>query len=160
MTIPLGPFALDRCIGHGGLAEVWRGRHREFPLAVKIMTSKGAKSEHFRAVFRGEVQAVAALRHPGIVEVLDHGVVGEDTHEASRGAIPAGNPYLAMELLSGATLLEIPEAEWSWERLREVLLALLAALAHAHARGVIHRDLKPSNVLLDESAPGGIKLAD
>src|SRR5690349_15284 len=124
MSIPLASFSLERCIGHGGMAEVWRGRHRDFPLAVKIMTSKGAKSDHFRTVFRGEVQAVAALRHPGIIEVLDHGVVGEDTQEASRGAISAGNPYLAMELLSGATLLEIPETEWSWERLRAVLRAL------------------------------------
>ena len=49
-----------------------------------------------------------------------------------------------------------------WPRIRPVLLTLLDALAHAHARGFVHRDVKPANVLIGTpfDARPGIKLSD
>ena len=158
--IPLGPFHLDRRIGRGGMAEVWSGIHavQQVPVALKVMTGERARNPQYRASFRNEVQAVASLDHPGIVLVFDHDEVSREAEEASRGLLPAGSPCLAMELADGGTLAALPRETLVWSDLRRILLALLDALAHAHARGVVHRDLKPSNVLL--FGDGGLKLAD
>lgn len=157
--IPLGPFHLERRIGRGGMAEVWSGVHaaQQVPVAVKVMTGERARNLQYRASFRNEVQAVASLDHPGIVLVFDHGEVGREAEDASRGLLPAGSPYLAMELADGGTLSSLFRETLDWPELRRILLALLDALAHAHARGVVHRDLKPSNVL---RFGDGLRLAD
>ncbi len=136
------------------MGAVWSGQHRAegLPVAVKVVAARGS---HFEDAFRNEVRAVAALDHPGIIMVFDHGVIGPKVEQATGGALAADSPYLVMELASGGSL----EPCRSWTELSEVLHQLLAALAHAHARGVIHRDLKPSNVLWSE--PGGrLRLTD
>jgi eukaryotic-like serine/threonine-protein kinase len=162
-SIPLGPFRLDRCIGRGGMAEVWSGVHaaQGVPVAVKVMTGERAREASFRAAFRNEVQAVASLDHPGIVLVFDHGEVGRDAEEASRALMTAGSPTLAMELADG-TLGSLLAGGLAWDGLRQILLDLLDALAHSHARGVVHRDLKPNNILVfrDGEGPPRLKLAD
>ncbi len=161
--IPLGPFRLYRSIGRGGMAEVWSGVHavQRVPVAVKVMTGERARNPQYLASFRNEVQSVASLDHPGIVLVFDHGEVGSEAEEASLGLLPAGCPYLAMELSELGTLGSRAARIRDWPGLRRILLALLDALAHSHARGVVHRDLKPSNVLLFGEATGSrLKLAD
>ncbi|HEY7411931.1 MAG TPA: AAA family ATPase [Vicinamibacteria bacterium] len=154
--ILLGPFVLEAPIGRGGMGEVWRARHarRGVAVAVKVMTGDRARQPGYAAWFRREVQAMAGLDHPGIVLVLDHGEAGAAAEKASGGYLAAGSPYLAMELARG-TLAE--RGAHDWPRLRGVLLGLLDALAHAHARGIVHRDLKPTNVL---EVDGRYKLAD
>ena len=146
------------------MAEVWSGAHaaQQVPVAVKVMTGERARNEQYRAAFRDEVQAVASLDHPGIVMVFDHGEVGPETEAAAHGLLPAGSPYLAMELSDLGTLAESAPTAESWSELRGILLSLLDALAHAHARGVVHRDLKPTNVLVfgDGEEPPRLKLAD
>jgi serine/threonine protein kinase/tetratricopeptide (TPR) repeat protein len=148
--VVLGPFALQARIGHGGMGEVWSGVHlaQGVPVAVKVMTAERARDPRYRTFFRREVQAVAGLDHPGIVMVFDHGEVGAEAEAASQGRLPAGSPYLAMERAGRGTLRDVRSI--GWNRLKPMLLALLDALAHAHARRVVHRDLKPSNVLLFE----------
>jgi serine/threonine protein kinase/tetratricopeptide (TPR) repeat protein len=162
-SIPLGPFRLDRCIGRGGMAEVWSGVHaaQGVPVAVKVMTGERAREAAFRAAFRNEVQAVASLDHPGIVIVFDHGEISREAEEISRGLLAAGSPALAMELADGGTLGSLFAAGMSWSGLRQALLDLLDALAHAHARGMVHRDLKPNNILVFRNGgPPRLKLAD
>jgi eukaryotic-like serine/threonine-protein kinase len=160
-VLPLGPFDLIKPIAAGGMAEVWRARHREqrIGVAVKVVTARYARNPNFVSRFADEVRAVASLDHPGIVHVLDHGEVDETT-AAGSDKLVAGSPWLAMELASGGTLERARPNGWS--RLRQTLLGLLDALAHAHARGVIHRDLKPGNVLLAtrRDLRPGLKLTD
>ncbi len=146
--IRLGPFALEARIGRGGMGDVWRGIHvaQGAPVAVKVVTAERARDRRYADLFRREVRAVAGLDHPGIVMVFDHGEVGAEAADDSGGALPGGSPYLAMELAGRGTLREVRSV--GWNRLQAMLLSLLDALAHAHARGVVHRDLKPSNVLL------------
>lgn len=161
--IRLGAFELRGLLDRGGMAEIWSGVHpaQQVPVAFKIVNRERARQPKFRAAFRHEVQAVARLNHPNIVMVLDHGEIPEAVEEASGGLILAGAPYLVMERLSGGTLWRSAAVN-SWSSARATLLAILDALAYAHARGVIHRDLSPRNIALgteDDLRPG-FKLID
>ncbi len=145
------------------MAEVWRAVHvaQQIPVAVKVITKAGARDPLLRRVIRNEVQAVARLDHPAIIMVLDYGELPEDAEEASGGALAAGSPYIAMELASWGSLDRLKRT-LEWPELARILLGLLDALAHAHARGVLHRDLKPANILVstDDDLRPGIKLTD
>jgi len=150
-------------IGRGGMGEVWQAAHRAdgLTVAVKVLTGQGAHQEEFIRLFRNEIRAVAALDHPGIVRVLDMGAVDVAAEVNSTGRLRAGNPYLVMEFAERGSLDRyVPNM--SWPIIRHVLLKVLAALAHAHARGVVHRDLKPQNLLVgcEDDGPLGLKIAD
>jgi serine/threonine protein kinase/tetratricopeptide (TPR) repeat protein len=154
----LGPFELTDSLARGGMGVVWRARHVEqgVPVALKLVETV---DDPARAAFRNEVQAVARLHHPGIVMVFDYGEVSDSLVQA--GITGPGASYLAMEYASHGSL-KGRAGKLGWERIRSTLLALLDALAHAHARGVVHRDLKPGNILLagpDDLRPG-LKIAD
>lgn len=130
-------------IGAGGMGEVWRARHVQLArdVAIKFLTNEEGSPR-----FKQEAQAIAAIRHTGVVDVLDFG-------ETRRRV-----PYFVMELLEGETLSARVRrtGPLSWALVRNIALEVSDALAHAHAVGVIHRDLKPSNVVvLDNPPPRG-----
>ena len=158
MSRPLiGDFELLERLGRGGMGEVWSARHQRdgWDAALKVITDERARQEQYHAAFRGEVRAVAGLDHTGIVDVYDFGRIPADDAITRAGLVP-GSPYLAMERLEPIDV--VAEATSSgWSGVRRLLLELLDALAHAHARGVVHRDLKPDNVL---RGGGRYKLTD
>jgi len=161
--LDLGVFRIDAPLGEGGMGVVFRGRHveQDVPVAVKVIHPDEAGREAVQRAFADEVRAVAGLDHPGIVLLFDQGVVAPDLAAQSEGRLVAGSPWLVMELASGGSLAGRPLPK-SWDAVSALLLPLLDALAHAHARGVIHRDLKPGNILLgtgDDLRPG-LKLTD
>ncbi|MEV4414876.1 serine/threonine-protein kinase, partial [Catellatospora sp. NPDC049609] len=99
---------------------------------------------------RTEAQALARLRHPHIAEVYDYGVIGARRLSAA---------YLAMELIDGQSLTEVlgEQIHLDWPVAVTFAAQIAAALAAAHARGIVHRDIAPSNVLL---AADGAKVID
>ncbi len=159
----LGPFQLLSRFASGGMAEVWHGYHpvQRRSVAIKVITTSYSDDDRYIKRFEREVQAVAGLDHPGIVAVYDYGQVSSSAALGSEGDLVAGSPYLVMEYAPAGSLRELP-LPLPWPMLRAVMLAMLDALAHAHARGVIHRDLKPSNVLLSGGEHGGslVRLTD
>ena len=150
----IGPFALMRPLGRGGMGEVWLVRQAdgrvEREVALKLPTIY-LHSEVWRERFRRERDILARLAHPNIARLFDAGVSDE---EGSRG-----QPYLAMEYIEGESLTDFVTQQKSsvTERLK-LFRQILAAVAHAYRHLVIHRDLKPANILIDQS--GQVKLLD
>lgn len=139
----VGEWRLDRELGQGGQAFVWRVRHAAEkhapPGALKIAKGSSAKD---LARFEREAEILATQSHPSIVKVRARG-----NHNS--------RPFFVMELAS-TTLAKVSAGDTPGTRVisesREVLLRLLRqtceAVAHLHAASILHRDLKPSNVLL------------
>ncbi len=151
----IGPFELIERIGRGGTATVWRGTHDSgLEVAVKVLRGDAGGPEG-----SAELAAAARLDHPHVVRVYDHGRVGPE-EAAPAEAITAGARWLALQRVAGRDLSGRCGA-LPWDDCRAVLEQVLAALAHAHARGVVHRDVKPRNILV-EQAMGGLhaRLAD
>ncbi len=152
--LSMGPFDLVRPVGRGAMGEVWRATHRtqKVDVAIKLLYGATARDPWAVEAFRNEVRAAAGLAHPGIVMVLDHGLVPPGSAVDQHSDFSAGTPYLVMELIHGRPMNRFI-GRLRWLQVRDVLLQLLDALAHSHARGVVHRDIKPGNVLLRH--PGG-----
>ncbi len=150
----LSKVEIRQLLGHGGMAEVYLGQHLTLNrlVAVKILHGYLAEDEFSLNRFRVEAQAIAALRHPNIVQVFDFDVIDN-------------RPYIVMELITGTSLADYLAARRETDRLlppettARLLVALAAALDYAHGRGIIHRDIKPSNVMLRRDA-GPIDPAD
>ncbi|HUQ06189.1 MAG TPA: serine/threonine-protein kinase [Kofleriaceae bacterium] len=149
-TQSIGRYRVLSTLGTGAMGEVLRARDERLGRDVAIKRVKnvfGAMTSLFHARFEAEARALAALAHPGVVQVFDLGFEGE-------------TPYLVMELVEGPSLRDVLDAQGPLPEpaVRALGIQLARALEAAHARRILHRDLKPGNVL---QAPGGIwKLAD
>ena len=139
----LGKYRILEPLGRGGMAQVFKAYHPQLDryVAVKILRSDLMDEEEFLARFQREARAVAALRHPNIVQIFDFDV--QD-----------GLYYMVMELLEGNTLkaylnaLRVNGDRLPLGEMVRVFNDALAGLAYAHGEGIIHRDLKPANIML------------
>jgi serine/threonine protein kinase/tetratricopeptide (TPR) repeat protein len=143
-----GAATITHLIGAGGMGVVWGGVHEPsgHPVVIKTIAPRLLSQPRLISAFRGEVEAVARLDHPGIVTIYDYGQTAASCAPLDH-PIEVGTPYMVMELLAGASLNHASALRW--HTLRDILAQLLDALAYAHARDVIHRDLKPPNIMFD-----------
>jgi serine/threonine protein kinase/tetratricopeptide (TPR) repeat protein len=141
-------YDVESILGRGGMGIVFKARHcklnRYVALKMLISGTYAVPQELIR--FRREAEAVAALRHPNIVQVHDVGDM-------------AGRPYFTLEFVDGGTLAQkIVRTTLSPRDAAEFVATLAGAVQFAHQSGIIHRDLKPANILL--TAAGMPKIAD
>ncbi|WP_437990691.1 protein kinase domain-containing protein [Sorangium sp. So ce145] len=131
-------FQIEGLAGSGGMGHVYRARDRRSgdTVALKVLR-RAEKGELSR--FSCEVEALSALRVPGVVRYIAHGVAA------------GGKPYLVMEWLAGETLAErIARRGLTPAESVDVVARIAETLGALHGQGVVHRDLKPSNLLLVE----------
>jgi serine/threonine-protein kinase len=143
-----GRYRLGRRLGFGGMGEVFAAHDLRLDreVALKLLRADLADQDGMRERVVAEARLAARLTHPHVVGVLD---TGEQD----------GRPFVVMERLSGRTLRdELDDGPMPAERVRDVGLQVLRALAAAHALGIVHRDVKPGNVL--DAGVGTWKVAD
>jgi tRNA A-37 threonylcarbamoyl transferase component Bud32 len=149
MSLPVIPgYEVEAVLGLGGMGVVFKARHLKLNriIALKMALAGAYAGAAERERFQREAEAVAALRHPNIVQIHD---VGESD----------GRPYFTMEYVEGGSLAQKLAGTPQPAREAATLVATLAgAVQAAHESGIIHRDLKPGNVLL--TAEGTPKVTD
>ncbi|MBA3685866.1 MAG: protein kinase, partial [Planctomycetes bacterium] len=150
--LQVGPYRVLGVIARGGMGTVYRGKvviTCEVPIgrlvAIKILRQIADQQERIR--FQREAAYLQALRHNGIVRVLD---AGEHF----------GQPYLVMPLVEGETLNEliVSKVRIDESRLADIGIQAAEALHTAHLAGILHRDIKPGNIML--TGDGVVKLLD
>ena len=146
-----GRYTLLDELGSGGMAVVWRARDEVLGrlVAVKLLAGRYAGDAQSRARIRDEARAAATLSHPHIAQIYDYG-------EALDGG--RLTPYVVMELVHGITLQQrVRTGLLEPRQIFRIGAQVAAALAAAHADGLVHRDIKPANVMVTQD---GAKVVD
>jgi hypothetical protein len=148
VTVVADRYRLLNRLGTGGMSVVWRAYDEvlDREVAVKVLSPDVAADPAVLDRIRVEARSAARLRHPNVVEVHDYGETADRL------------PYVVMELVEGRSLAEVlTGGPLPWQSAVRVCAQVAAALAAAHARGIVHRDVKPSNVMVTTD---GVKLVD
>lgn len=148
-TQQVGDFDLGEHLASGTVGEVYLATHRATGqrAVVKFLQSHAESEPDLQRRFVREVAILERLNHPNIVRHYDCGLADDRI-------------FFAMELVDCGTLREVlrKRGKLPWREAAECAMQICAALAHAHALGVIHRDLKPANLFLAED--GLVKVGD
>ncbi|MBZ0284027.1 MAG: protein kinase [Anaerolineae bacterium] len=140
-------YVIQNKLGEGGMGFVYRAIDRlngNREIALKQLRAAPVKNdidteeqENRLFMIAREFRALASLRHPNVISVLDYGFDKD------------GEPFFTMDLLDNPkTILEATEDSSLPEKVN-YFLQLLEGLTYLHRRGIIHRDLKPDNVLIN-----------
>lgn len=133
-------YEILREIHRGGQGIVYqaiqKGTKRK--VAIKVLLEGHYASDAARRRFEREIELIAQLRHPNIVEVFHS---GEDA---------SGRQFCVMDYVRGLPLdVYAREKKLPLQDALALFAKICDAVSYAHQRGVIHRDLKPSNILVD-----------
>jgi serine/threonine-protein kinase len=137
-------YRIDARLSSGGMGTVYRATRLglDRPVAIKFLHADVVGRRDLIERFEREALAMSRLSHPHCVPVIDFGV--------------ADAPFLVLEYVAGETLgAVIARGPLPLPRALAILRQVLAALAHAHAQGVIHRDIKPDNIVLADVEGAG-----
>ena len=135
-------YRITGIIAAGGMGIVYRGERVGLGkvVAIKFLHASMARDPLVARRFEVEARAMSRLCHPNCIGVLDFGV--DDL------------PYVVIDYASGDALdVMIAQGAQPPRRAIKIVRQILAALAHAHAQGIVHRDIKPENIVVEQN-PG------
>ena len=121
---------------------VARGRSGD---VLRAMASDGStvalKVHHQAEDGWAEAERLAAIDHPGLVDLLDH------------GSTPDGRLWLALPWIDGRTLshLLLDDGPVSQGEALDLVAQIADAVDAVHTAGLVHGDLSPNNVLVDDA---------
>lgn len=144
----IGPFQLLSLIGRGGMAEVYLAHDSRLNrrVAIKMLPITITTDRERVLRFEQEARAASAITHPNVARVY---TVGEED----------GRRYIMMEYVAGMTLRQALKGEpLLTQQALDIAAQVTAALAAAHAIGIVHRDIKPENIMLQDD--GVVKVLD
>ncbi len=130
---------IDSVIGRGSFGTVYAGYQLavQRPVAIKVLHPHFAADLEAQRLFREEIVAIGQLDHRNVVRIFDADMTAD------------GRTYFVMELLHGASLLELARRErLSVPRAVALVTQVLEGLAAVHSAGRIHADLKPGNLMV------------
>ena len=137
--VEFGRYRLLSVIGEGGMGKVYKAHDTVIgrEVAVKVLSTGLGEEPGYRERFRREAHTAARLSEPHIISIFDTGEID-------------GQLYLVMPIVKGIDVHDLLQRDgpMSPQRAVHVVEQLAAALAAAHAAGLVHRDIKPSNALV------------
>ncbi len=149
----LGRFRLEALLGTGGMACVFKGidTTTQQPVAIKVMDDPVERDAEYAQRFLREWKAVAKLKHPHIINLID---VGKEN----------GILYMVMDYVDGADLAKVLNTYQDDQEyikpadLLRIIGQVASALDYMHTQDIVHRDIKPENIMLDKH--GQVTLMD
>lgn len=143
---PFRHYRLGRQLGAGGFGEVREAWDEHLQRKVAIKRLKAASELGHPDVLLREARLAASLAHPAFVKI--HSI--EDD---------GGGHAIVMELIAGLTLRAlIARGPLDPGTAFDLAGQAAAAMAAAHACGLVHGDLKPSNMMVDDD--GRLRILD
>ena len=144
-TLINGRYQIDKHIGSGGFADVYRATDTDVPghrVAIKLLHHRADNERERRAAIR-ELHLIASVFHPSIVQFKDHGWFDSRL-------------WFVMPWYEGQSLeARLKEGALSRAEARRIFVPLARALSSMHAAGIRHQDVKPDNVFLAKVAGYG-----
>jgi len=133
-------YRIEELVGEGGMASVWRAKHKTLghSVAIKIMDPAIARDKNLVERFVDEAKIQIKLQHTGIVRM-------ENFSEDPMAMVMEYVPGRPLSQVIGREVGPIPLA-----RALPMMRQILDAVGYAHEKGVVHRDLKPSNIIVTE----------
>ena len=142
-------FRVEDIIGRGGMAIVYRAfdLKAHHTVALKVLREEYEEDPEYKERFKREMEVNKKLNHPNVVNSIESGFV-------------SGVSYIALEYVDGQTLKDYitEHGKMDQEEAVHCALSILAALSHAHQRGIVHRDVKSQNILITRN--GQVKISD
>jgi serine/threonine-protein kinase len=143
-TIINEKYHVDSLIGEGGMGRVFRVTHLDLKkvFALKLMSFDPRANNATRlSRFKREANALARLKHPNIVSIVDFGIIKSSQL-----------PFIVMEYIEGITLRKMLNQKGTLKESQAIHITkqLCLGLYEAHSQGIIHRDLKPENIIIRE----------
>jgi TolB-like protein/tRNA A-37 threonylcarbamoyl transferase component Bud32/tetratricopeptide (TPR) repeat protein len=148
-----GRYQLVRELGRGGFGVSYLATDTEVAsrkVVVKVLQKRRSEDAWSLKKFKGEMQALARIDHPGVVAVVDFGHLDDE------------RPFLVMQYVAGKSLRSlIRQGSMPLPRVANIVRQAARALTAAHEVGVCHRDLKPENIMVQTiSGEDQVKLID
>jgi len=128
----LGNYRIVRPLGQGGMGSVYEAEHQYIDRkgAVKVLHPDLSQNPQFASRFLNEARAVNLIKHPGLVEIFEFGLLAD------------GTAYIIMELLRGVSLSELMRRSPGGlgNAALPICRQLAQAMAAAHQKGIVHRE--------------------